>query len=222
MPRLPYAEEEVRGIAALLPGRTELYLGADAQKQRVVDRGRDVALLHFSTHAVADLRDPDRSRIVLSPSAGASADDLFLREIHDLDLTGVQLVTLSACSTERGTVIRGEGVEGFSRALLAAGAAAAVTTMWDVTDRASAEFMKQFYFALAEGRSEAAALKWAKQQFLHSPLAWSHPSYWAGYVLTGEGSGRLPRVVPWGMLLGTPALVVCAAAAMYLRRAKRS
>ena len=64
----------------------------------------------------------------------------------------MQLVTLSACDTERGKVIRGEGVEGFSRALLAAGAASAVTTMWDVVDRASAEFMKQFYFALARGR----------------------------------------------------------------------
>ena len=83
---------------------------------------------------------------------GGPADYLFLREIYDLDLTGVQLVTLSACDTERGKVIRGEGVEGFSRALLAAGAASAVTTMWDVVDRASAEFMKQFYFALARGR----------------------------------------------------------------------
>jgi len=83
----------------------------------------------------------------------------------------VQLATLSACETERGKVIRGEGVEGFSRALLAAGAASAVTTLWDVVDRASAEFMKQFYFALAQGQSEASALRWAKLEVLHSQLA---------------------------------------------------
>jgi hypothetical protein len=59
-------------------------------------------------------------------------------------------------------VIRGEGVEGFSRALLAAGAASAVTTLWEVADRASAEFMKQFYFALAQGDSETSALRRAK------------------------------------------------------------
>ena len=59
---------------------------------------------------------------------GGPADYLFLREIYDLDLAGVQLVTLSACDTERGKVIRGEGVEGFSRALLAAGSASAITT----------------------------------------------------------------------------------------------
>ena len=150
-------------------------------------------VLHFSTHAIADTRDPDRSRILLAPAkAGGPEDYLFLREIYDLDLTGVQLVTLSACDTERGKVIRGEGVEGFSRALLAAGAASAVTTMWDVVDRASVEFMKQFYFALARGESKASALRQAKLQFLHSELAWSHPRYWAGYVLNGDGREQPP------------------------------
>ena len=121
----------------------------------------------------------------------------------------MQLVTLSACSTERGKVIRGEGVEGFGRALLAAGAATAVTTKWDVADRASADFMKQFYFALARGQSVATALRQAKLQFLHSRLAWSHPRYWAGYVLNGDGRERLPRVVPWSALAG--ALLVLSA-----------
>jgi tetratricopeptide (TPR) repeat protein len=222
MPRLPFAEEEVRGIAGLVPGRAEVYFGAAAEKLRVVERGRDVALLHFSTHAVADMRDPDRSRIRLASTGSGAPEYLFLREIYDLDLKGVQLVTLSACSTERGTVIRGEGVEGFGRALVAAGAGAAVTTMWDVADRASAEFMKQFYFALASGRSEAAALQWAKLQFVHSPLAWSHPRYWAGYVLTGDGSGHLSPGVPWSLLVGVPALLACVAAALYLRRTTRS
>ena len=172
LPRLSHADEEIRGIAASLPGRAELHLGADAQKRFLHQDLRGVPLLHFSTHAIADTRDPDRSRILLAPAAaGGPADHLFLREIYDLDLSGVQLVTLSACDTERGKVIRGEGVEGFSRALLAAGAASAVTTMWDVVDRASAEFMKQFYFALARGESEASALRQAKLQFLRSPLA---------------------------------------------------
>jgi tetratricopeptide (TPR) repeat protein len=219
--RLPYAEEEIRGIAALLPGRAEIRLGRDAQKRFLDDRVRDVPLLHFSTHAVADTRDPDRSRILLAPASAGASDYLFLREIYDLDLSGVQLVTISACSTERGAVIRGEGVEGFSRALLAAGAGSAVTTMWDVADRASAEFMKQFYFALARGQSQAAALRWAKLQFLRSDLAWSHPRYWAGYVLTGRGTQRLPRVVPWGAVVGVPMLiVVAAAAAVYGRRGR--
>jgi tetratricopeptide (TPR) repeat protein len=214
LPALPFADDEIHGLREILPGRSEVYLGTDAQKRHLRRPLGGVPLLHFSTHAIADTRDPERSRILLAPSQpGAPADYLFLREIYDLDLTGVQLVALSACDTERGKVIRGEGVEGFSRALLAAGAASTVTTMWDVVDRPGSEFMKQFYFALARGDSAASALRYAKLQFLRSGLAWSHPRYWAGYVLNGDGGQRLPRVVPWAVVI---AVLLVAVAALVL------
>ena len=70
-------------------------MGADAQKRFLHQELPTAPLLHFSTHAIGDTRDPERSRILLAPAApGAPADYLFLREIYDLDLTGVQLVTL--------------------------------------------------------------------------------------------------------------------------------
>ena len=224
-PRLSHADQEIRGIAELLSGEAELHLGSDAQKRHLHQALRGVPVVHFSTHAIADTRDPDRSRILLAPAkAGGPEDYLFLREIYDLDFTGVQLVTLSACDTERGRVIRGEGVEGFSRALLAAGAASAVTTMWDVVDRASLEFMKQFYFSLARGGSTASALREAKLRFLRSGLAWSHPRYWAGYVLNGDGGERLRPVVPWSAVAGpllVGALAAVAAAYRVIRRRGR-
>jgi hypothetical protein len=221
-PRLSHAEEEVRGIAGYMRGRTELHLGAAARKRVLLEGSAGVPALHIASHAVADTRDPDRSRILLAPPlAGGAPDHLFLREIYDLDLRGVKLATLSACETERGRVIRGEGVEGFSRALLAAGAASTVTTLWDVVDRAGAEFMKQFYFALASGQSHAEALVSAKRQFLHSRLPWSHPRYWAGYVLSGDGGGRLPRVVPWSVLMGAPLLGALAASAAFRASRRR-
>ena len=200
---LPYAAEEVRNVARALRGAEEIHLGSDARKQFVTDgRLRAVPVVHFSTHAVADTRDPDRSRILLAPrSPGGPADYLFLRDLDDLDLTGVGLVTLSACETARGKVVRGEGVEGFSRALLAAGAAAAVTTLWDVADRPSAELMTQFYASASGGRGTAEALREAKLKFVHSQLAWTHPYYWAGYMLSGKGRDALPRVVPWSAIV---------------------
>jgi tetratricopeptide (TPR) repeat protein len=215
LPRLSHADGEIRGIAGAVPGQSVLYTGAGAQKRFVHQAASSAPLLHFSTHAVGDARDPERSRILLAPPGpDAPADYLFLREIYDLDLTGVQLVTLAACDTERGKVVRGEGVEGFSRALLAAGAATAITTKWDVVDQAGAEFMKQFYFALAGGQPEASALRQAKLQFLRSRLAWSHPRYWAGYVLSGDGRERLPRVVSWSALVGGLLLCVLAVAGL--------
>src|SRR5262245_13202451 len=221
LPPLAYADDEVRGIAESLGGKAELHLGADARKAILQQDLHDLPVLHFSTHAVADTRDSERSRILLAPrEEGQPADYLYLPEIYEMNLTGVQLVTLSACDTERGKVIRGEGVEGFSRALLAAGASSAVTTMWDVADRSSAEFMKQFYFFLASGESKASALRRAKLEFLHSSLAWSQPRYWAGYVLNGDGTERLPRVIPWSAIVGVPLLIAIAVGAIaYKRRA---
>jgi len=216
LPALPYSGEEIRSIASAIPGRSELRVGADAQKRFLRDAVRGTPLVHFSTHAVADTRDSDRSRILLAPSEpGGAPDYLFLREIYDLDLSGVQLVTLSACDTERGRVIRGEGVEGFSRALLAAGASSAVTTMWDVADRASAEFMTQFYYSLSRGESNAAALRQAKLQFLHSQLEWSHPRFWAGYVLNGDARERLPRVIPWFAIAALPIVLLAGVILVY-------
>ena len=224
-PRLSHADEELRNIAAALAGQSELHVREDAQKRHLHQDLRGLSLLHFSTHAVADTRDPDRSRILLAPAAlGGPEEYLFLREIYDLDLGGVELVTLSACDTERGKVIRGEGVEGFSRALLAAGAASAVTTLWDVVDRTSAEFMKQFYYSLARGESKASALRRAKLRFLHSELAWSHPRYWAGYVLNGEGREPVSRVVPWsvvGALLVSSVLLVFGGGYRFVTRRRR-
>jgi tetratricopeptide (TPR) repeat protein len=211
-PPLPYAAEEVRRVAKALPGGQETYVGADARKQFVTDgRLRSVPVVHFSTHAVADTRDPDRSRILLAPRApGGPADYLFLRDVNDLDLTGVGLVTLSACETARGKVIRGEGVESFSRALLAAGAGAVVTTLWDVVDRPSAEFMTAFYASAGGGHGTAGALRDAKLEFLRSDLGWSHPYYWAGYLLTGNGRNPLRRVVPWSAIAASTLVVLIA------------
>ena len=65
----------------------------------------------------------------------SSSDGILLgREIVEIDLRGTKLVVLSACETERGPDVRGEGVQGFSRGLLAAGARRAVTTLWRVPD----------------------------------------------------------------------------------------
>ena len=115
-PELPYAQEEVRAITALLPDTTEAYVGVDARKEQLLkERGRPPAVLHLATHAVANLEDSDRSRILLAPlEPEGEPEYLFLGEVADLDLSGVDLVTLSACETERGRVVKGEGLQAFS------------------------------------------------------------------------------------------------------------
>lgn len=214
---LPGSADEARAIAKILPGRAQLRLGEDAQKRFLIEKSR-APLLHLGTHAMIDAENPDRSRILLAH------DYLFQEEVYDLDLSGVDLVTLSACDTARGTFVRGENVQAFSQAFLASGAAATVTTLWRVADRPTAEFMKQFYFALANGESKAGALRSAKLRFLRSNSPLADPRYWAAFVLTGDGSSPIPRAISWTtcLIAAVGLLVTFAALSTLLRAARKS
>lgn len=196
---LPYSADEIRGIAHMLRGRGDLFLGAaDLKSAFLAAEVRGAPILHLSTHAFADADIPENSRILFSPESGGLADDLFLRELYEMDLREINLATLSACDTERGHMIRGEGVQAFSRALLFAGARSSVTTLWRVTDQPTSEFMKQFYYyALRKRQPKAEALRSAKLKFLRSQTELANPAYWAGFVITGDGLSPLPRFFSW-------------------------
>jgi tetratricopeptide (TPR) repeat protein len=205
--RLQFSGVEIRSIERILPGRSELHTGSDAQKRYIQGaRVENLPVLHFSTHALVDPENPDRSRILLA------SDYIFQGEVYGLDLKGVDLVTVSACDTARGKTVRGEGVQAFSRAFLAAGAASTVTSLWRVADEPTATFMKQFYYFLARGQSKAGALRSAKLALLHSNLALVHPRYWAAFVLTGDGLAGVPLATPWSIALLAAAGIVAAIA----------
>jgi CHAT domain-containing protein/lipopolysaccharide biosynthesis regulator YciM len=210
--RLPDSARELHSIASVLRGSAEVHQAGDDLKRHLVDgSAAGVPLLHFSTHAMTDMADPNRSRILFTPEAGKRGSEyLFWREVQALPLRGVELVTLSACDTEGGKLIRGEGIQSFSRAFLAAGAGATVTTLWRVADRPTAELMKIFYAHLARGETKADALRAAKLSFLHSGSALSQPQFWAAFVLTGDGQAPLGRVWSWAWLI-VPAVMLAAA-----------
>jgi CHAT domain-containing protein/tetratricopeptide (TPR) repeat protein len=225
---LPASGEEIRAIAGMSAGRTRLFLGAQDRKRSFFEASHSgAALLHVSTHAVADMDNPERSRLLFSPEKpGEPNDYVFLKELYDpeLDLRSVSLATLSACDTERGRLVRGEGVQAFSRALLAAGSRSALTTLWRVPDGPTSQFMQQFYyFLLKKHKSKAEALRLAKLEFLHSGGELSHPRYWAAFVLNGEGAEPVPRFIAWQMLaLPVPVLAFAILFFTRKRRKKRS
>jgi tetratricopeptide (TPR) repeat protein len=207
---LPASAEEARAIARTCPGRAQLFLGNENLKRHLVQgAAAGVPLLHLATHAVADMASAERSRILFSPDREQDgADYLFLKEVYDLDLRGVDLATLSACETERGKLVQGEGPHAFSRALLSAGARAAVTTLWRVADEPARDFMAQLYFELNRGKPKAEALRLAKLRFLRSGTELRHPRYWAAFILTGDGLSPIPRVLSWSTLLGVVGMLL--------------
>ena len=69
---------------------------------------------------------------------------LSARELCDMDLTGTELVVLSACQTAQG-VVSDEGPAGLVRGLKRAGVKTVIATLWSVDDKATALFMKALY-----------------------------------------------------------------------------
>jgi CHAT domain-containing protein len=220
---LPASGEEIRGIARMSAGRSKLFLGPEDRKQTFFASAHSgAALLHVSTHAVADMDDPERSRLLFSPDEpGQPNNYLFLKELYDLDLRGTSLATLSACDTERGRLVPGEGIQAFSRALLAAGSRSALTTLWRVPDEPTSQFMQHFYFyLLKKHQSKAEALRLTKLEFLHSGTELSHPRYWAAFVLNGDGSEPVPRFIPW-QVLALPVPIIALAVFLYVRARRK-
>jgi CHAT domain-containing protein len=203
--RLPGAVAEVEAIAGQLNGRISIHSGAEARKQ-YLDQVNQYAILHLATHAAIDPEDANRSYILFAPSRPSQAyDPLFLKEVPTLNLDHVDLVTASACETQSGVFVEGEGVENFSQAFLSAGARGVVTSLWRVDDRATASLMERFYRNLADGQEGAEGLRRAKLSDSR------HPFYWAAFVLSGDGGVRLPRVISWFTTLAAALLIAAIA-----------
>jgi len=94
------------------------------------------------------------------------------------------LVVLSACETGKGKVVSGEGLLGFSRAFMVAGAPRVIVSLWPVEDKATLSLMSRFYEAWKRGTPAAEALRQA-QDHVRARKEWAHPMYWAAWQLWG-------------------------------------
>ena len=96
------------------------------------------------------------------------------------------LVTLSACRTGLGKVVRGEGMIGLTGAILYAGSSRVLVSLWEVNDLTTPALMKSFYARLSAGQSVAEALRAAKITMIHSDRpAHRHPHFWAPFIVSG-------------------------------------
>ena len=116
-------------------------------------------------------------------------------EASALNLSGTQLVTLSACETGQGDVVNGEGVYGLRRSLTIAGTESLLMSLWRVEDDGTARLMENYYTHLLAGMGRSDALRKTQLDMItSSDVEQQHPYRWAAFVLTGdwraiEGSG---------------------------------
>ena len=189
LPALPGTEFEAREIAKLFGSRT--LLGAQATKKRVTQGMASARFVHLATHGLLDdFGSGIPGAVALAPGDGDSGL-LTAAEISGLNVKA-ELVVLSACDTGLGQ-LSGDGIVGLSRALLTAGAASTLLSLWQVPDEATAELMIAFYQQLREKAGKAQALRAA---MLAVKSRHADPANWAAFVLTGADAGSRPESQP--------------------------
>jgi CHAT domain-containing protein/tetratricopeptide (TPR) repeat protein len=104
-------------------------------------------------------------------------------EAMNLNLDNTQIVVLSACETGLGEVQNGEGVYGFQRALIIAGAQTVVMSLWKVNDQVTQELMVLFYQYWMNGMSKRAAFLEAQKKVREQH---PEPSLWAPFIFIGD------------------------------------
>ncbi|RDD80221.1 CHAT domain-containing protein [Dyella tabacisoli] len=180
---LPGSEAEVKALAAVYPG-SELYLHGDATKRRFEQIAGSTSLIHVAAHAQADTLDPLYSRILLASENG-QVHFLEAREVLELDLSKVSLVTLSACESGLGRVADGDEVLGFTRSFLSAGSSGLIVSLWPVSDDATTLLMSTLYGELARGTDVQLAMQRAQIAVLKAP-GMDHPFFWAPFDVIGD------------------------------------
>ena len=110
-------------------------------------------------------------------------------EIRKLDLSGAELISLSACETGLGLAFAGDGVHALMRALIEAGARRTITSLWQVPSQPTSDLFIRFYDRLLHPKKAALAadaLRASKLKAIEGARASGIENsafLWAGFVL---------------------------------------
>lgn len=190
---LPFAEKEAKEISRhFTKEKTLLLIGNEASETAIKSEAGKYDILHFATHGIYE-EDALKSHLMLTKGG---SDDGYLRasEIFKMKLNA-NLVVLSACLSGRVGAFGGQkylttdDLTGLTRALLYAGAANVMGTLWTVDDQSTGFMMEHFYHAYKdEGKPLLHSMREAQIAVLNNPFNrdWSHPFYWAPFILIGS------------------------------------
>ena len=163
--------------------------------------GKVFPVIHIASHFIEQAGSGEEPYLMMGGENSGEPNGfaLTLSKMEDsaISFHGTQLLTLSACSTAKGDAAQ-DGQEMDSLGMIAQqkDAGAVLATLWDVADASTSELMSDFYARWvahpADGKAES--LRQAQLALLHAsaaakakdPADYSHPFFWAPFVLIGN------------------------------------
>lgn len=190
-PALPAVRTELRSIIktnsraenGVLPGKVYLDEDFNSESLKTVGQG-GFELLHIASHFRFSPGTEINSYLLLGNGKKLTLGDL---RTQNFRFDQVDLLTLSACDTGLGggRDENGREIEGFGVIAQQQGAKAVLATLWPVADSSTAELMTDLYRRRQTlGLNKAEALRQAQEVMLQGK--YSHPFYWAPFILMGN------------------------------------
>lgn len=178
---LPEVKAEAGDIAALSIAPLQL-LNQRFNRNRLQEALlKDYPILHIASHGQFS-SDPEQTYF-LSWDDKITANDLhqMLMERTNLTKYSLELLVLSACQTAKGDKRSTLGIAGIASQ---AGVRSTVASLWLVGSKSTSILMAEFYQNLDKGIPKAEALRQAQLTLMQSD--YSHPFFWAPFVLAGS------------------------------------
>jgi CHAT domain-containing protein len=198
----PFAGVEVENIAKQFPG-TRVLMNQEFSPQAVQSAIGDHNIIHLATTAVVLPGSPESSFLLFG-----NGERLTFKEMSRWNMSNVDLVVLSACDTAMGDAPdAGQGILGLGYQMQRTGAKSVIASLWAMSDQGTQVLMDAFYAAFRNGTAPAEALRQAQVSLIQSPAPrpaataqtaqagesteydFSHPYYWASFILSGNGLG---------------------------------
>ncbi|MFI6150555.1 CHAT domain-containing protein [Streptomyces sp. NPDC051109] len=157
-PPMTFAHTQATAVSRLF-AEPEVLVGVQASRAGLLERLRagngSPDVLHFSAHGVFEPVDPMRSGVELADGRLTAEDVLGLS-------LAVDLVVLGSCESGLSDRRPGDELIGLTRALLYAGAASTLVSLWRVDELSTGLLLTRFYEELRAGNSKAESLRRAQ------------------------------------------------------------
>ena len=152
LPRLPNTAAEIQACSRAWGSGSEQLLTGPAAGLGLVESAlsSSPAIVHFATHVVTAPGDFGSGLIALGLDPRGAMGLMGPKDIAAHRIGG-SLVVMNGCHSAQGEALPGSGRMGLTRAWIAAGARAVLSTRWDVPDETAQSLMVDFYRALRRG-----------------------------------------------------------------------
>jgi CHAT domain-containing protein len=179
---LPGVKQEVNAISQTISTTTLLdqQFTTNALEEQV--KTRSFSVMHLATHGQFSSKAADTFILTWDKSLNVKQLNALFAN-RDLRRKPIELLVLSACQTAQGDKRAALGLAGVA---VRSGARSTLATLWTVSDESTKDFMVQFYQELLKPKaSKAEAVRLAQLYLLKQP-EFSHPYYWAAFILVGN------------------------------------